>query len=220
MTSTVTSTTSPITAAKLQPVRAQNMGGDDPNLQQVREFKKDPTDDLGTLMRSRWSVYFPSAFFQKHSRETQHERSDLRAFLAGSIRTASLPTPSTSPYGMRPIGPPQNFTCTSTAAENLRKLGDKQGRADALWALAEVHRLEKEYSQAMAFFSEALTISTDICDKYGRAFSLQCMARAHHDQGDLNRAIDYNEQAAKIYNKSDILKTKRLYWRERQTSVV
>ena len=44
------------------------------------------------------------------------------------------------------------------------EIDDKEGTADALWGLAEVHRLREEYTKASALYTEALEIRNEIDD--------------------------------------------------------
>ena len=70
-----------------------------------------------------------------------------------------------------------------------------------LRGLAEVHRVEKKYSQAVAFYSETAQICGDLGDGNGRADAFLRLGDVHRDQHHLSDAIRLYEQAAEIFER-------------------
>lgn len=64
-------------------------------------------------------------------------------------------------------------TLYSEALQIWTDTGNQQGRADALWGLAQVHQFLNEYNNAIVLYSEALQIWTDIGDRQGMANALR-----------------------------------------------
>ncbi|KAG9033335.1 hypothetical protein FS837_002494, partial [Tulasnella sp. UAMH 9824] len=95
------------------------------------------------------------------------------------------------------------FPLYSEVLEIYTDLNDKKARADALWGLAEVHRLRREYEEAIPLYYKAWEICSDIGDRQGKAAALLGLADTRHDQGD--DGDDLYQQVAEILEQSRIL---------------
>ncbi|KAG9041723.1 hypothetical protein FS837_011838 [Tulasnella sp. UAMH 9824] len=76
---------------------------------------------------------------------------------------------------------------------------DGKGRADALWGLAEVCRLQNGYEEAIPLYSEALKISTDRGHRKGIADALHGLADVHRLGGEYEEAITLYYKALGIF---------------------
>ncbi|KIO25795.1 hypothetical protein M407DRAFT_24852 [Tulasnella calospora MUT 4182] len=77
-------------------------------------------------------------------------------------------------------------------------LGDRKGEADALWNLAEMHRLQEDYEEAIPLYSELFEIRTDLGDRQGRADALWSFAELHRLRNEYNKAIPLYSELLEI----------------------
>ncbi|KAG8931517.1 hypothetical protein FRC01_001193 [Tulasnella sp. 417] len=84
------------------------------------------------------------------------------------------------------------------ALEIHTTLGDKRGRADALWDLAEVHWCRIEYEKVIALYTEVLKIRTDLGDERGRANALWGLADVHRCRIEYEKAAPLYSEALKL----------------------
>ncbi|KIO25600.1 hypothetical protein M407DRAFT_25080 [Tulasnella calospora MUT 4182] len=82
----------------------------------------------------------------------------------------------------------QTGTANAHALQLRTTIGDRGGRAHSLLGLAEVYRLQGDYSQATASYSEARQIYTDIGVQSGRADALLGLAMVHRLGNEYNEA--------------------------------
>jgi tetratricopeptide (TPR) repeat protein len=78
-------------------------------------------------------------------------------------------------------------------------LGDQQAIARALSNLANVVKLQGEYSRARALYVECLSIFRGLGDRMGVAWSLNYQGDVAHDQGDSAAARTLYEQGLAIF---------------------
>ncbi|KIO32719.1 hypothetical protein M407DRAFT_18478, partial [Tulasnella calospora MUT 4182] len=84
------------------------------------------------------------------------------------------------------------------ALELYTQRGNRPGRADALFGLAQLHYFREEHDEALTLYSEALEIRTKIGDRQGRARALRGLAGVHQDQEDYSTAATFYSEAAQI----------------------
>ncbi|KAG8917209.1 hypothetical protein FRC01_002600, partial [Tulasnella sp. 417] len=78
------------------------------------------------------------------------------------------------------------------------RIGDKSKRTSALCGLGDVHRSLGEYTQAIACYSEALEIETDLGCSGGRAKLLKALAHLNRVRGQYTQAIAFFSEALTI----------------------
>ncbi|KAG8915471.1 hypothetical protein FRC00_004008 [Tulasnella sp. 408] len=79
------------------------------------------------------------------------------------------------------------------------EIGDRRGRASALWGLAEIHRLRKDYSQAFAFYSECIQIYTDLGHKGRKADALWGLGQTHLARKEYIHAVKSYSECLPIF---------------------
>jgi tetratricopeptide (TPR) repeat protein len=83
--------------------------------------------------------------------------------------------------------------------ELWREVGDLRSIAQALSNLANVVKLQNQYSRARSLCAECLSIFQDLDDKAGVAWSLNHQGDVARDQGDATAARSLYEQALQMF---------------------
>ncbi|KAG9023742.1 hypothetical protein FS837_005644, partial [Tulasnella sp. UAMH 9824] len=76
---------------------------------------------------------------------------------------------------------------------------DSQGRANALWGLAQIKSFQDEYEQAATLYSACLQIWTDIGDKRGIAGALSGLAHVHRLRSEYGQAVAFYSECLQIH---------------------
>ncbi|KAG8932510.1 hypothetical protein FRC01_013536 [Tulasnella sp. 417] len=73
------------------------------------------------------------------------------------------------------------------------------GKASALFGLAQAHRFQNEYSDAVDLYSKSLQIDTDIGNKNGQASALFGLAEVHRHRQEYSKAATFYSKSLQIY---------------------
>ncbi|MEP7134536.1 MAG: tetratricopeptide repeat protein, partial [Chloroflexota bacterium] len=77
----------------------------------------------------------------------------------------------------------------------IEQLGDKQGKAASLHAIAKVFLTRGDLDRALSLYEESLTLHEQFGDKQGKATSLSQMAEVFLTRGDLDHALSLYEES-------------------------